>query len=71
MAAWAELVNANGDDKWLSLCEAALLEVQRETLHRAAEKVRRLAAVAHIGGEGELSTMYASVAGVIDPGVDA
>lgn len=39
MSAWAELVNADGSDEWLEKCEAALLEVQRETLRKAAEKI--------------------------------
>lgn len=50
MSAWAELVNADGSDEWLETCNAALLEVQRETLHRAAEKIRAGAPEAAEGG---------------------
>lgn len=41
MSAWAELVNSDGSDEWLELCNAALAEVQREALWGAAEKIRR------------------------------
>ncbi|MFF1684660.1 hypothetical protein [Streptomyces sp. NPDC058254] len=33
--AWALLVNADGADEWLQLCNAALVEVQRETRSKA------------------------------------
>lgn len=36
MSAWMELVNANGSDEHLQLCSRALVEVQQETLRRAA-----------------------------------
>jgi hypothetical protein len=45
MGAWMELVNADGSDEWLEKCSAALEDVQRETLRRAAKKIR--AASAH------------------------
>lgn len=32
--AWAQLVNSDGSDEHLALCEAALLEIQEETLKR-------------------------------------
>lgn len=40
MSAWAQLVHWDGSDEFLELCNAALLEVQRETSHRNAEKIR-------------------------------
>jgi hypothetical protein len=40
MSAWAEIVNADGGDEWLEKCNAALLEVQSETLRRAARRIR-------------------------------
>lgn len=40
MSAWAELVNRDGSDEWLELCNAALKEVQAETSRRNAEKIR-------------------------------
>lgn len=38
---WAHIVGADGSDEWLQTCSAALAEVQRETLSRAAQKIRR------------------------------
>lgn len=38
MSAWMELVNTDGSDEHLELCSRALLEVQAETLHRAARR---------------------------------
>lgn len=40
MSAWAELVNSDGSDEWLELCSKALTEVQAETSHRNAERIR-------------------------------
>ncbi|MFD4234282.1 hypothetical protein [Streptomyces sp. NPDC058542] len=40
MSAWAELINTDGSDEWLELCSRALVEVQEETLRRAARKIR-------------------------------
>lgn len=34
MSAWIEVVNADGSDEWLETCNAALVEVQRETRRR-------------------------------------
>ena len=34
MSAWAKLVNADGSDEWLELCNRALVEVQGETAQR-------------------------------------
>ena len=68
MSAWAELVNANGDDEWLDKCEAALLEVQRETLRKAAEKIRR--GWPETRGATQASKVMAFDADLIDPRVD-
>lgn len=38
MSAWAELVNVDGSDEHLALCSRALVEVQAETLRRAARR---------------------------------
>lgn len=38
MSAWTELVNADGSDEHLALCSRALVEVQAETLRRAARR---------------------------------
>ncbi|OSC76504.1 hypothetical protein B5180_01740 [Streptomyces sp. BF-3] len=40
MNAWLELINTDGSDEWLELCSRALVEVQEETLRRAAKKIR-------------------------------
>jgi DNA-binding SARP family transcriptional activator len=40
MSAWAELVNHDGSDEWLELCNNALVEVQTETARKLAEKIR-------------------------------
>lgn len=40
MSAWPEVVNADGSDEWLETCSDALIEVQRESNRRAAEKIR-------------------------------
>jgi hypothetical protein len=36
--AWARLVNSDGSDEFLELCNAALLEIQKETLARARKQ---------------------------------
>ncbi|MFE1126769.1 phiSA1p31-related protein [Streptomyces albidoflavus] len=41
MSAWAQVVNADGSDEWLELCNAALLEIQREQSRRDDAKIRR------------------------------
>jgi hypothetical protein len=40
MSAWAELLNHDGSDEWLDLCNRALTEVQAETSRRNAAKQR-------------------------------
>ncbi|MER7922154.1 hypothetical protein ABTY96_03285 [Streptomyces sp. NPDC096057] len=40
MSAWAELVNHDGSDEWLDLCNRALLEVQQETTRRNAARIQ-------------------------------
>ncbi|MFC8583208.1 hypothetical protein ACFUGD_01320 [Streptomyces sp. NPDC057217] len=40
MSAWAQLVNADGSDEHLELCNAALVEIQTEYARRLAEKLR-------------------------------
>lgn len=40
MSAWPEIVNADDTDEWLTTCSAALVNIQRESNHRAAERVR-------------------------------
>jgi hypothetical protein len=43
VSAWAELVNADGSDEWLELCNKALAEVQREAGRRIASRIAKLA----------------------------
>jgi hypothetical protein len=43
MSAWAELVNWEGSDEFLSLCNEALKEIQTETSRRNARKIRAAA----------------------------
>lgn len=40
MSAWPEIVNSDGSDEWLETCYSALADVQRESNHRAAERIR-------------------------------
>jgi hypothetical protein len=40
MSAWAQLVNSNGSEEHLELCNEALMEIQRETARKLAEKIR-------------------------------
>jgi hypothetical protein len=40
MSAWAQLVNSDGSDEWLELCNKALAEVQSETSRRNAAKIQ-------------------------------
>lgn len=70
MSAWMEIVNAQGDDEWLEKCSAALEEVQRETLRRAATKIRDMADRNDMVGN-ELETLTAMrAADLIDPEVE-
>lgn len=41
MSKWDEIVNANGEDEWLQMCNEALVEVQREHAHKLAELIRK------------------------------
>lgn len=66
MSAWAALVNTDGSDEWLELCNRALAEVQEETLRRAAQKIRSHPEC-EIGGYGD-GILDASF--MIDPDVD-
>lgn len=79
MNAWIELVNADGGDEWLRKCEAALAEVQRETLRRAAAMIRAKSHdlygspdAAHPSRPGELTGEFYGLldaADLIDPEV--
>ena len=40
MSAWIEIVNKDGSDEWLRICNAALTEVQAEQSRRNAKKIR-------------------------------
>ncbi|MEV7814269.1 hypothetical protein AB0P05_26620 [Streptomyces flaveolus] len=40
MSAWAQIVNSDGSDEWLELCNKALTEVQAETRRKMAAKLR-------------------------------
>jgi hypothetical protein len=40
MGAWAELVNSDGSDEHLELCERAMKEIQEETARKHASKQR-------------------------------
>lgn len=40
MSAWAQLVNSDGSDEHLELCNQALIEIQTEHARRLAEKIR-------------------------------
>lgn len=40
MSAWAQLVNQDGSDEHLSLCNAALIEVQDQYARRLAQAIR-------------------------------
>ncbi|MEV4228116.1 hypothetical protein AB0J81_13650 [Streptomyces bobili] len=42
MSAWAELVNSDGSDEWLELCNKALAEVQAETSRRNAASIQNV-----------------------------
>ncbi|MFE1089567.1 hypothetical protein ACFW5K_19975 [Streptomyces albidoflavus] len=50
MSAWVQVVDADGSDEWLELCNAALLEVQREQSRRNAAKIRNVIAEARMRG---------------------
>lgn len=76
MSAWMELVGADGSDEWLEKCDAALREVQQETLRRAASKIRRelpeTVKERLAGGVFEIRTVPTArqAADLIDPEVD-
>lgn len=41
MSAWAQIVNSDGSDEWLELCNAALVEIQQETERRLLARLAR------------------------------
>jgi hypothetical protein len=71
VSAWAEVVNHDGSDEWLELCNRALQEVQRETSRRNAEKIRTASPEHYMcdSGFGDTACTYAEVADLIDPEV--
>ncbi|MYY03082.1 MULTISPECIES: hypothetical protein [unclassified Streptomyces] len=73
MSAWMDLVNADGSDGWLELCNRALVEVQEETLRRAARKIRDVGVDEWEGmsdAARRIRQARAAVADLIDPDVE-
>ncbi|MGV9659117.1 hypothetical protein ACWDR5_19395 [Streptomyces koyangensis] len=64
MSAWAQVVNADGSDEWLELCNAALLEVQREQSRRDALRIYNTVAGARRRG---LTLSGEDMAALIEP----
>lgn len=70
MSAWAQIVNADGSDEWLELCNKALAEVQAETRRRVAAKIRGSKVAEPIGeAEEHVNFVMDDIADRIDPGV--
>jgi hypothetical protein len=46
--AWAALVNSQGSDEHLALCEAAMIEIQQETRRKVLREARDAAAGEHL-----------------------
>ena len=71
MSAWAQLVNADGSDEWLELCNEALKEVQHETARKLAEKIRSDADRRYGDNEISFAALMAAhdTADLIDPEV--
>jgi hypothetical protein len=67
MTAWIELALADGSDEHFALCNRALVEVQQETLRRAAAKIRAQHAAVYDDAGQRTAEGLLRAADLIDP----
>lgn len=67
VTAWMELVNTEGSDEHLALCNRALVEVQEETRRRAAALIRSQHAAVYDDAGQRTAEGLLRAADLIDP----